>query len=77
MGSIVSASSHKRTLALPKEVEQWSLTTLREKLVKIGAKVVRHGRYITFQLAEVAIPRTLFTEILRLIDDLRPKPAPT
>ncbi len=55
----------------------WSLTTLREKLVKIGAKVVRHGRYITFQMAEVAIPRALFAEILRLIDGLRPKPAPT
>ncbi len=41
-----------RTLALPAEVEHWSLTTLREKLVKIGAKVVRHGRYVTFQLAE-------------------------
>ena len=40
-----------RTLALPKEGEHWSLTTLREKLVKIGAKVVRHGRYVTFQLA--------------------------
>ncbi len=49
-----------RTLALPKEVEHWSLTTLREKLVKIGAKVVRHGRYFTFQLAEVAVPRSLF-----------------
>ncbi len=45
------------TLALPKEVEHWSLTTLREKLVKIGAKVVSHGRYVTFQLAEVAVPR--------------------
>ena len=33
-----------RTLALPQEVKQWSLTTLRDKLVKIGAKVVRHGR---------------------------------
>ena len=64
-------------MALPKEVDHWSLTTLREKLVKIGAKVVAHGRYITFQLAEVAIPRTLFTETLRLIDDLRQKPAPT
>ncbi len=31
------------------------MTTLREKLVKIGAKVVRHGRYVTFQLAEVAV----------------------
>ncbi len=59
-------------MALPKEAEHWSLTTLREKLIKIGAKVVRHGRYITFQMAEVAIPRTLFVEILRLIDGLRP-----
>ena len=61
-----------RTLALPKAVGHWSLTTLREKLIKIGAKVVRHGRYITFQLAEVAIPRALFAEILRLIDRLQP-----
>ncbi len=53
-----------------------SLTTLREKLVKIGAKVVRHGRYITFQMAEVAIPRTLFAEILRLIDRLQPASLP-
>ncbi len=65
-----------RTLALPDEIEQWSLTTLREKLIKIGAKVVRHGRYITFQLAEVAIPRSLFADILRLIDGLRPAPLP-
>jgi len=65
-----------RTLALPKEVEHWSLTTLREKLVKIGAKVVRHGRYVTFQLAEVAVPRELFRKILSLIDDLRRRPAP-
>ncbi len=66
-----------RTLALPAEVEHWSMTTLRDKLIKIGATVVRHGRYVTFQLAEVAIPRRLFAEILRLIDGLRPKPAPT
>ncbi len=66
-----------RTLALPETVEHWSLTTLRETLIKIGAKIVRHGRYVTFQLAEVAIPLPLFAEILRLIDGLRPKPAPT
>ena len=53
-----------RTLVLPDAVEQWSLTTLREKLVKIGAKIVRHGRYIVFQMAEVAIPRDLFADIL-------------
>ncbi len=65
-----------RTLALPDAVEQWSLTTLREKLVKIGAKVVSHGRYVTFQLAEVAVPRSLFQKISSLIDDLRRRPAP-
>ena len=65
-----------RTLALPKEVEHWSLTTLREKLVKIGAKVVRHGRYVTFQLAEVAVSKILFQKILALIDDLRRSPVP-
>jgi Transposase DDE domain group 1 len=65
-----------RTLALPDEVEHWSLTTLREKLVKIGARIVRHGRYVVFQLAEVAVPRALVAEILRRIDDLRPRPPP-
>ena len=65
-----------RAPALPKEVEHWSLTTLREKLVKIGAKVVSHGRYVTFQLAEVAVPRELFRVVLRLIDGLRPAPLP-
>ena len=66
-----------RTLALPNAVEQWSLTTLREKLVKIGAKIVRHGRYVIFQMAEVAIPRELFVNILRRIDRLRPTPTPS
>ena len=65
-----------RSLALPTEVEHWSVTTLQEKLIKIGAKVVRHGRYVTFQLAEVAVPRCLFADILRLIDNLRPTPLP-
>ncbi len=64
------------TWALPLEAEHWSLTTLRKKLIKIGAKVVRHGRYVTFQLAEVAVLRELFRKILRLIDGLRPAPLP-
>jgi hypothetical protein len=50
--------------------------SLREKLIKIGAKVVSHGRYVTFQLAEVAVPRRLFAEILSLIARLRAPPAP-
>jgi Transposase DDE domain group 1 len=65
-----------RTLALPEGVERWSLTTLRERLVKIGAKVVSHGRYVTFQMAEVAVPRRLFAEVLWLIGRLRAPPAP-
>ncbi len=72
----MSAYSHKRTLASPTDVEHWSLTTLRDKLVKIGAKVVSHGRSVSFQLAEVAVPRELFRKALSLIDDLRPRPAP-
>ena len=53
-----------RTLAMPEAIAEWSLTTLREKLIKIGAKVVSHGRYVAFQMAEVAIPRKLFAAIL-------------
>ena len=56
-----------RRLALPRAVEHWSLTTLREKLIKIGAKVVRHAKYVTFQLAEVAVPRELFAAIIERI----------
>jgi hypothetical protein len=46
-----------RTLAMPKAAEPWSLTSLRQKLIKIGAEVVSDGRYVTFQLAEVAVSR--------------------
>jgi len=49
-----------------------SLTSLKETLITIGAKVVSHGRYVAFQMAEVAIPRTAFADILRLIVELRP-----
>jgi hypothetical protein len=65
-----------RTLATPEPIKDWSMTSLKEKLIKIGAKVVRHGRYIAFQMAEVAISRHLFADILRLIAELRPPPDP-
>jgi hypothetical protein len=52
------------------------MTTLRERLVKIGARIVRHGRSITFQMAEVLVPRALFQTILGAIAALRPLPAP-
>ena len=60
-----------RRLALPREVKHWSLTTLREKLIKIGAKVVHHAGYVVFQMAEVAVPRDLFAKILERIGRLR------
>ena len=65
-----------RTLAMPKAEQPWSLTSLREKLVKIGAKVVSHGRYVTFQMAEVAVSRQMFADIMSLIARLRAPPAP-
>lgn len=53
-----------RRLALPKPIWHWSLTTLREKLINIGAKATRHSKYETFQMAEVAVTRNLFGPIL-------------
>ena len=58
-------------MALPRKINRWSLTTLREKLIMIGAKVIVHARYVTFQMAEVAVPRELFAQILDRIDRLR------
>ena len=60
-----------RQAVLPRLVRHWNLTTLREKLIKIGTKVVRHSRKIVFQMAEVAVPRELFQTILERIGRLR------
>ena len=65
-----------RQLALPRPVRTWTLTTLREKLIKIGAKVASHAKALTFQLAEVAVPRALFAAILARISRLRAAPSP-
>jgi hypothetical protein len=65
-----------RQLALPRPVRTWGLTTLREKLIKIGAKVVSHAKCVTFQLTEVAMPRALFAAIQGLIGRLRAAPSP-
>ena len=63
-----------RRLALPRRVRQWSLRTLRVKLIKIGAKVIRHSRYMIFQMAEVLVSKRLFQEILERIHRLKPVP---
>jgi hypothetical protein len=60
-----------RQAVLPQAVRHWTMTTLREKLIKIGAKVVRHSGKIVFQMAEVAVPRELFRVILESIGRLR------
>ncbi len=74
--SLVQLRAAATLAALVTHDPQRKSPTLREKLIRIGAKVVRHGRYVTFQLAEVAIPRALFAEILRPINRLRPAPLP-
>jgi len=71
MRHVAGIGNFLRRLALPKSVKQWSLRTLRDKLIKIGAKVVSHSRYVIFQMAEVAVPQTLFREILDRIRQLR------
>ena len=63
-----------RKLATPEPIKEWLLTTLNEKLIKIGAKVIGHARYVAFQMAEPAIPRDLFADILRMIAEFRPPP---
>jgi hypothetical protein len=65
-----------RTLAMPKAAEPWSLTRLREKLIKIGANLFSRGHYVTFRVAEVAVSRQMFADILALIAPLRAPPAP-
>ena len=68
------ARSPPSGLATPEPIKDWSLTSVKEKLIKIGARVVSHGRYVAFQLAEVAIPPNLFTDVSRMTSELRPPP---
>jgi hypothetical protein len=63
-----------RTLATPEPINDWSLTTLKERLIKIGVKVVSQARYVVFQMAEVAISINLFANVLQIIAELRPLP---
>ena len=62
--------SQDRKCALLTEPPRWSITWPREKLVKIGARMVRHGQYDLSRLHEAAVPRGLFAVILRQPDDL-------
>jgi hypothetical protein len=63
-----------RRLALPKKIKDWSLRTLQVKLIKIGAKVIKHSRYVIFQMAEVMVSKAMFREILERISQLKTVP---
>jgi hypothetical protein len=64
-----------RQVVLSKPIPGWTLTTLRGKLIKIGAEVVTHAKYVVFPLAEVTVPRHLFAALLERIGRLRPAEA--
>ena len=64
-----------RCIELPEAMADWSLTSLQLKLIKIGARVVRHARAITFQLAEVAVTGPMVRIILAAIRRLRTPPS--
>lgn len=66
-----------RTLATPEAIDTWSLTSLRERLIKTGARLVRHARYAIFQMAGAALPRAVFASIIGLINGLRDPPVAT
>jgi len=60
-----------RQAVLPRAVRHWTVTALREKLIKIGAKVVSRAWHVTFQIAKVAVPREVFKAILERIGRLK------
>jgi len=63
-----------RRLVLPKKIENWSLTSLQQRLVKTGGRLVKHARYYWLLLAESHLTRRLFGGMVRRIEAL-PVPA--
>ncbi len=63
-----------RCIEVPEAIAEWSLTSLQRKLIKIGARVMRHARAITFQLAAVAVTSPMVRAILAAIQRLRAPP---
>jgi hypothetical protein len=59
-----------RRLVLPKRIENWSLTSLQQRLVKTGGRLVKHARYYWLLLAESHLTRRLFGSMLRRIAGL-------
>ena len=59
-----------KTMVLPPKIKHWSLVTLQQKMIKVGARVVQHARRIIFQLAEIAVPRDLWRTMLERVEEL-------
>src|ERR1039457_3694682 len=59
-----------RRLVLPKKIENWSLTSLQQRLVKTGGRLVKHARYYWLMLAESHLTRRLFGGMVRRLDAL-------
>jgi hypothetical protein len=62
--------SAERRLVLPKKIENWSLTSLQQRLVKTGGRLVKHARYYWLMLAESHLTRRLFGSMVRRIEAL-------
>jgi Transposase DDE domain group 1 len=56
-----------RRLALPKKIGNWSLTSLQQRLIKTGGRLVKHARYYWLLLAEGHLTRERFGSMLRRI----------
>ena len=63
-----------RRLTLPESVKHWSLRSVQTKVIKMGGRLVRHARRLVFQLAEVAVSREVFRQVLERIGGLHPAP---
>jgi len=74
MGGLFDPKLRKSRPSLPKSAQEWSTRTFPESLIKVGARVARHARYVIFLMAEVLVSRSLFHEILMRIGRLKPVP---
>ena len=63
-----------RRLTLPESVKHWSLRSVQTKLIKMGGRLMRHAGRLVFQLAEVAVSREIFRQVLERIARLHPAP---
>ncbi|MBI3636008.1 MAG: transposase [Candidatus Rokubacteria bacterium] len=69
-GAAAAKTAVSRRLALPLAIQNWSLTSLQQRLFKTGGRLIQHARYFTLQLAESYLTRPLFRQIVARIAQL-------